>query len=316
MTNDLICIPYRDSVLQVRMLRHTSPAQRGTVLYLHGGGLVFGSRDDLPEPYIRMIRAAGYTLLMPDYPLAPETQLSGILDALFLVLKTLLRGQDGCGPVCGAPYILFGRSAGAYLSLQLTARLLHLADEDPGAALPLPKALLCFYGYHSFALPEFEKPSAYFRKLAPVSAETAGRLAGGSISPDGRFLFGGGDFDPPVVTEGPLAGRYSLYIYARQQGCWPRLVGAADPSFTIPDTLLKRFPPGFFTASTGDMDVPFRESRLLARLIPGSLFVPVYYLEHDFDRDCLRQEGTAVYTQALSFLDEQLRTAAEAASAK
>ena len=43
------------------------------VFYLHGGGLVYGERDDLPAPYVRAFADAGYTLVCADYPLAPES---------------------------------------------------------------------------------------------------------------------------------------------------------------------------------------------------------------------------------------------------
>ena len=40
------------------------------IVYYHGGGFLYGERGDLPEPYIDMITAAGYTLVAVDYPLA------------------------------------------------------------------------------------------------------------------------------------------------------------------------------------------------------------------------------------------------------
>ena len=49
-----------------------------TLLYLHGGGLVFGDRNDLPDAYREMLADAGYSLLTIDYPLAPEAQLPKI----------------------------------------------------------------------------------------------------------------------------------------------------------------------------------------------------------------------------------------------
>lgn len=42
------------------------------ILYLHGGGLLYGDRDDLPEPYRNLLLDAGYTLYCLDYPLAPR----------------------------------------------------------------------------------------------------------------------------------------------------------------------------------------------------------------------------------------------------
>ena len=36
--------------------------RRIAVFYLHGGGMLYGERDDLPAPYVRAIVDAGYTL--------------------------------------------------------------------------------------------------------------------------------------------------------------------------------------------------------------------------------------------------------------
>ena len=43
-----------------------------TILYLHGGGLLYGIKDDLPEIYINKFLDSGYDILLLDYPLAPE----------------------------------------------------------------------------------------------------------------------------------------------------------------------------------------------------------------------------------------------------
>ena len=61
---------------------------RRIVFYLHGGGLVYGERDDLPSPYVRAITDAGSTLVCADYPLAPETALPNIVDALYETWRT------------------------------------------------------------------------------------------------------------------------------------------------------------------------------------------------------------------------------------
>ena len=49
-----------------------------TILYFHGGGLMYGQRQDLPDVYRRMFSDAGYNFLAFDYPLAPESSLADI----------------------------------------------------------------------------------------------------------------------------------------------------------------------------------------------------------------------------------------------
>ena len=49
----------------------------GTLIYLHGGGLVFGERTDLPSEYIEVLRRK-FNVLAADYRLAPESNLDDI----------------------------------------------------------------------------------------------------------------------------------------------------------------------------------------------------------------------------------------------
>jgi len=74
--------------------------RRTAVLYLHGGGLLYGERDDLPRPYIYAFLAEGYTLLCLDYPLAPEVSVGVIHQAVLEGwLRLLEEGQrDGSIP--------------------------------------------------------------------------------------------------------------------------------------------------------------------------------------------------------------------------
>ena len=81
------------------------------VLYFHGGGLLYGQRDDLPEVYVKMFLEAGYTLYCFDYPLAPETCLSGIHKAVQDCARWFCDSEYQSGGFTG--WFLFGRSAGA-----------------------------------------------------------------------------------------------------------------------------------------------------------------------------------------------------------
>ena len=78
--------------------------------------------------------------------------------------------------------------------------------------------------------------------------------------------------------------------------------GAAVVNGTGGDPMMERMEKD--TASSGDQDVPFRESKQMARKIPRSQFFPVYYLEHDFDRDTTKPEGMQAYRAALAWLKD------------
>ena len=57
-----------------------SVSPKAVLLYFHGGGLLYGNREDLPEKHLRTFTEKGYVLAAMDYPLAPAVTLPGILE--------------------------------------------------------------------------------------------------------------------------------------------------------------------------------------------------------------------------------------------
>lgn len=258
------------------------------VFYLHGGGLLYGERDDLPTPYIHMLVDAGYTLVCADYPLAPEYTLPNIVDFVHsLWISTIAE------PIAAGIYrnsVLFGRSAGAYLSLVLS-REIRLRNDD---AQPL--GILDFYGYHTLCDEALGKPARAYASLPVVDdkqVEKIRRSAG------------------TLVTSGPKPLRYAMYVHARQhEGAWMGLLGLdgrdethTAETWSLDEEDIASLPPLFITASSGDEDIPFRLSKALARQAPNAVMKPVYYLPHDFDRDVNATEGKRVYEQAIAWMN-------------
>ena len=262
------------------------PEQEGgacAVLYLHGGGLLYGERDDLPKRYVDLFLSRGYQLWCMDYPLAPETPLPTIASVLvgewaWFAEQAMARGAK--------KLLVFGRSAGAYLALLLTKRLAARPD------LPQPAAVIDFYGYHDLMDPAFWEPCATYASLPAVSEKTVLALTSGG-----------------PVTSGPFELRFALYIHARQTGDWVRMLGvdedqAREQSLTPDD--VAALPPLFVTASTDDGDVPYRIPKSLFRAKRGTKMVTVYHLEHDFDRDVSKPEGLDTYRQAITWMEGRL----------
>ena len=221
-----------------------------TVLYLHGGGLVYGTRDDLPQLYIDLFLEQGYDLISFDYPLAPETKLPAIHDAVFAAFRWFLREHESVLQLPSGRYFLFGRSAGAYLALLL-------ADRIRRKDLPPAAGILSFYGYPGFALPEFESPSPFYLKFPRADAALVERMTGGG-----------------PVAYGPMVQRYAIYLYARQTGNWLRLLTDAPEDiarYALREDALHCLPPLFLTASTGDQDVPYRVSKQLKKARPDAV---------------------------------------------
>ena len=280
------------------------------IIYLHGGGLLYGDRNDLPRRYIDMICDAGYTLVCLDYPLAPEYTLPQCIGAIEGALAELTRAvlpAHGC-----SRYVLFGRSSGAYLALLLSKRIRHAADSlssapeapalegsettlapNAGPLVP-PAALWCFYGYYNLAASFISEPCKRYTALPRIDSQTAAHIAG---TPG------------ELVTHGPKNLRFGLYIHARQLGAWNAMLGldaGALEAWSLTDADLALLPPTFVAASTGDADVPFSVSKHLARTAPRARMFQAYDLEHDFDRDVANPAGPNAYTAALAFLERTL----------
>ena len=262
---------------------HTPEAcndKKCAVFYLHGGGLLYGERDDLPQPYIRAFMDAGYTLYCLDYPLAPEVSLTTINETIFQLWKNLVNGEVREAGI--EKYFLFGRSAGAYLALVLAKNI--KSDE----ALTQPAGILDFYGYYEMTAPFLTEKSVYYNTLPAVSEQMEEKFRG-----------------KEPVTTGPKNLRFALYVYGRQQGRWGHLLGEEDikaSENSLSEEDIQKLPPIFITASSSDLDVPFRISKLLSRKAPSAVMKTVYYLEHDFDRDISNPIGKEIYTECIKWM--------------
>ena len=269
----------------VSILRPAETVDRHVgVLYLHGGGLLYGTRDDLPKPYVDLMLGRGLTLVCADYPLAPQVGIEGINAAVRRVWEWYV---DGPAEELGlSRHLLCGRSAGAYLALKL-ADALRMDDEPT-----VPLGILDFYGYCDLAgdvSHALWEPSTHYARMPRVSKVLATSVMG----------------DEPI-TSAPLAERYSLYVYARQTGTWGRLIGLDKDhvrACSVDVAAQALLPPTFIAASTADQDVPFSCSKRLSRTIPDARMFTAYYLEHDFDRDLTRPEGMQAWTACMEWVD-------------
>ncbi|WP_371361764.1 Acetyl esterase [Sporomusa rhizae] len=255
-----------------------------TIIYFHGGGLLYGVRDDLPELYINKFLNSGYDFLALDYPLAPEAKLDLILKSAHDLLSFFLKNADNVFKLNNNKYVLFGRSAGAYLSFMLCDRLMK------NKAL-LPAAIISLYGYTNLSEIQFNTPSKHYNKLAGVPDESIEKIIAGY-----------------PITYGPMDSRFSLYIKARQEGTWTKyLCGPEDLSkYSLTDDTLRSFPPTILAASTLDPDVPYRMSKSLLKLIPNSHLITIYREVHDFDRDLNDESGRLAYEEIIEWLEDRI----------
>jgi acetyl esterase/lipase len=121
-------------------------AQRGTLLYLHGGAWCL----HLPAIYARfaaqLSQLTGLRILLPEYRLAPEHPFPAAVDDAVAAYRGLLAAGTDSNDI-----VVAGDSAGGGLSVATTLRLRELAS-------PLPRALVLFSPWVDLTLEQAGPP--------------------------------------------------------------------------------------------------------------------------------------------------------------
>jgi len=87
------------------------------LVYLHGGGFIFGNRDGLETPLREKLVANGYAVISADYRLAPETKLDEIIEDASDVVKWIRLNGEQKYNIDTSKIVVAGGSAGGYLAL-------------------------------------------------------------------------------------------------------------------------------------------------------------------------------------------------------
>lgn len=267
----------------------TETETKACLLYFHGGGLLYGNREDLPGLHINTLTKAGYLIAAFDYPLAPASNVEDILSdvcaSITYFVENIRFSKNGVmienGAAAPLPFFLWGRSAGAYLCLLAAAN-------GKGSA---PLGVVSYYGYGLLCDSWFNTPSSYYCALPSVDETSLKNL------PD--FRHGSGSLDT----------HYSAYVYARQTGKWLDLIYTGrEKLFYLNYTLraCQSFPcPLFCAHSIQDYDVPYSEFTALAdRFRPRRFVAPCRV--HDFDRDESSSVTAELLEATIGFLDSQV----------
>jgi acetyl esterase/lipase len=277
---------YSERQIRLEVDFHRAENPNGvSILYFHGGGLMYGSRKDIDRETLERFLAEGYHVFSYDYRLAPESHLEQIYeDAVEGVLWFL--GSAGKLGVLSTDYVLFGRSAGAYLSLLLSIE---------GRILVKPRAVLAYYGYAFLTPGWYEGKSPYYNSFPEITEEIASTYIGKT-----------------EISQGNVHRRYPLYIHARQSGRWLELLlGESSTDFIDRFTLLDprkmlKMPRVFLCHSLQDPDVPFVESLALHHSLPGSRLYSCAIPKHEIDMDPV--EKKQILRETFGFLERTLHT--------
>lgn len=255
---------------------------RACVLYFHGGGLLYGNREDLPELHRGLFTQAGYAIISFDYPLAPAAQIDQILEDVCKSIETYLN-QIIPGVPANLPYFLWGRSAGAYLCLLSAAK---------GTFSKNPWGIISYYGYGFLCDNWFKCPSPFYLRMPAVPKSFLESL--------------------PLETHsfGPMDTHYSAYVYARQKGTWTSFFyRGRDSQFLMNYSLrcVDTFPcPLFCAHSINDPDVPYDEFLNLCSKYNTKRYISAS-TGHDFDRTDSPFSVTQLLNSTIQFLNNRLQ---------
>lgn len=278
-----------DLEIKAEVYRPPGEGSHPVLLWIHGGALIMGSRMNLEQGRRKQLDrylAEGWTVVSIDYRLAPETQLPRIWEDVRDAYAWIRRDGPRLFQADVNRIGVTGGSAGGYLTLLSAAKL-----------QPKPKVAVSFYGYGDITGDWYAKPDPFYLKQPAVSKEDAWASVG----------------KQPVADPPQSNPRGRFYLFTRQQGLWPQLVGGgSDLDAYCPEKLARKdFPPTMLLHGDADTDVPVEQSKQMAavlqRLGVAHELVILPGAPHSFDRAMDQPAVRDAFERAVAFLKKYLR---------
>lgn len=256
------------------------------IVYIHGGGLLWGTREELTEELVKLYTDNGFAVFSIDYRLAPETKLPEILGDIKDALQWIeLEGPKQFG-INAEKMAVIGGSAGGYLAL------------NTGTFEKKPSAIVSFYGYGDISASWATTPNKYYLQKDRVPKQIADNLVSNKIR-----------------TEAAVHERFLLYLYARQTGEWIQAVTGSmngeelkklSPLYHISQA----FPPTLLLHGTNDVDVPYEQSAFMrGALVKEGIEAKLITIpngEHVFEKDFHNPTVQNALMQVIEFLKTHL----------
>ena len=234
------------------------------VLFIHGGGLIMGSRKAILPNQVATFGEAGFRFVSIDYRLAPETKLPEIVTDIEDAWAWLRNEASSFG-IDPNRIAILGHSAGGYLALLAGCRL-----------RPRPAAVVSLAAYTELTGDAFAAPSQHYRsEHAPVEKDEARVTVGGStISESG-----------PNDSMQRYLGRGLFYLFAHQREIWLNEVSGHDPDdhhwyeqYQPLGNVSAEYPPTMLLHGEQDTDVPIEHSEKMQQELHR------HGIPHDFTR--------------------------------
>jgi acetyl esterase/lipase len=265
---------------------------RPVLVWIHGGCLIYGSRKPTGKDRLAPYLDSGWAVAAIDYRLAPET----LLPEIIADLRDAFRWIRAKGPALfdadPQRVAVVGHSAGGYLSLMAGT-----------CVVPRPRAIVSFYGYGDIVGDWYSKPDPFYCQQPRVTKERA-------YAEIGRT---------PIAAATGARAESPIYLYCRQRGLWPNVVGGRDPAeepeFFAPFCPIQNvgpdYPPTLLLHGEADTDVPYQQSAIMAEELSRqgieNELVTIRDGPHGFDADLGRPQVRAAFDAVLAFLTKHLR---------
>lgn len=259
--------------------------QAPLIVYIHGGGLIWGSRNDIHKEQIALYNDAGFNVCSIDYRLAPETKMQDIKEDIQDVLIWLKEAGQENYDFDGERIAMIGSSAGGYLALL------------SGTFAVKPKVIVSFYGYGNILADWYTKPSAHFNNMTKVPEKLARQL-----------------IQHKALSEAPIERRYAIYLFCRQQGKWIDYVSGLNPMtdaekltpYCPVENIDADYPPTLLLHGNKDKDVPYQESVKMAESLDKfdikNQLITIPDGEHSFDQEMQNPVVKDSFNQVVLFL--------------
>jgi acetyl esterase/lipase len=292
-----------DCAIHITVFRNPGDQVRPAVLYIHGGGLIMGSRADLPLGYVEHFLRAGFVVFSMDYRLAPQTRLPDIAHDLEDAYKWVRSEGVRTCKIDPDRIVIGGTSSGAYLALLSGIRL-----------SPRPKVIFSMAGYSDLTAEWYNRPLESYRRDYPLfSKQEAYKV-----------------FDGPIISEAPWEKsptQWNFVVYCRQQGSEIKELTGHDPAsepnffdqFCVLRHLTADYPPTILIHGDHDSSVPYQESVEMAQALRqhhvDCSFIIVTNGIHELDQDYVKGTFVAVrnpvnderFERLLAFLLKHVR---------
>lgn len=257
-------------------------SKQPVVIYFHGGGFIFGNRDQgLPDILRDKLLENNYAVVSADYRLAPETKLAGIVeDVRDIVIWLKINGEKQFS-IDSKRMAVMGGSAAGYLALST-----GLNEESP------PQAVIAV-----------STPTDY-SKAPPIGDE--------------EILKQPGPYDivkDKPVSYGDYSSRMDLWRFlVKNQLALPEIFGF-DVSqnqdrlnkFMLTEQITRSYPPTLLVHARNDYLVPLQQVEKFHSFLENKgIHSELYLVENGHNTELIKNNPDALQ-RIIKFLDKCLK---------